>query len=297
MTTVREPRLHTVMHGRRLRNVAITYVEYGDEVQVDPGELDSFFVVFAPVKGGGVLHCGRQHIETTALHICVVTATEALRMRLSADAAQLVIRIERSALEAQLAELLDSTLVEPIRFKLGMDITSGYARSWYDMLVHSVSDLDRPDTILAHPVAAEQFERSLITGLLLTQPHNYTAVLHGDERPVPSRLVRVVVDLLEGHPEWAHTPASLAQQAGVSVRALQKAFREQLDSSPIEYLREVRLQRVHDELSAAQQDGTTVREIAAKWGVLHHGRFSAMYRERFGESPRRTLGRQHVRQG
>jgi transcriptional regulator GlxA family with amidase domain len=87
--------------------------------------------------------------------------------------------------------------------------------------------------------------------------------------------------------------AVLARQAGVSVRALQKAFREQLESSPIEYLRDVRLQRVHDELSAAQSDGTTVREIAAKWGLLHHGRFSAIYRERFGESPRQTLGRQH----
>ncbi|TNC22274.1 AraC family transcriptional regulator [Amycolatopsis alkalitolerans] len=296
-TPGRAPRLDAVMHCRRLRNVAMSYVAYGQEVQVDPGELGSFFVVFAPVAGDGVLHCGGQQAHTTPRHICVVTATEALRMRLSGSCRQLVIRIERTALEAQLSAMLDSSLPEPLRFTLDMDTASEPARSWYKLLTHAVSDLDDPESILAHPRAVEQFEGTVMAGLLLTQPHNYTAALLGDERPVPSRLVGTVVDLLEGHPEWAHTPASLARQAGVSVRALQKAFREQLDSSPSEYLRGVRLQRVHDELSVARSDATTVREIASRWGITHDGRFSAIYRERFGEPPRQTLSRRHIRRG
>jgi AraC-like DNA-binding protein len=205
--------------------------------------------------------------------------------------------VERSAVEARLSEMIDGALREPIRFQLGMDVTRGYARSWYDALWCAVRDLDRPESLLSHPLAMEQFEQNLITGLLLAQPHNYTAMLNGDDRPVPSRLLGIAVDLIEGHPDWAHTPASLARQAGVSVRALQKAFREQLDSSPSEYLRGVRLQRVHDELCAAQFDTTTVGEIASKWGLAHHGRFAAVYRERFGESPKQTLSKQHARKG
>jgi AraC-like DNA-binding protein len=291
------PQLNARMYGRRMRNVALTYVSYGCDVRISAGVLDSFFAILAPSAGRGTVQCGFEQVLVAPDRICVVSATEPLNMRLSADCGQLVVRLERSAVEARLSEMIDGALREPIRFQLGMDVTRGYARSWYDALWCAVRDLDRPESLLGHPLATEQFEQNLITGLLLSQPHNYTSMLNGDDRPVPSRLLGIAVDLIEGHPDWAHTPASLARQAGVSVRALQKAFREQLDSSPSEYLRGVRLQRVHDELCAAQFDTTTVGEIASKWGLAHHGRFAAVYRERFGESPKQTLSKQHARKG
>jgi len=287
----RAPELDARMHCRRLRNVAMTYVSYGWDVRVTPGELHSFFAVLAPTAGRGTFQCGYEQAQADSRNICVVTPTEPLSMRLSGDCGNLVIRIERSAVEARLAQMIDGALREPIRFKLGMDVTAGFARSWYGALTTAVSDLDSSDSMLTHPLWLEQFEETLITGLLLAQPHNYSSMLNGEDRPLPSRLLGIAVDLIEGHPDWTHTTASLARQAGVSVRALQKAFREQLDSSPSEYLRGVRLQRVHDELCAAQHDTTTVGEVAAKWGLAHHGRFAAVYRERFGESPKQTLAR------
>ncbi|NKQ55037.1 AraC family transcriptional regulator [Amycolatopsis sp. K13G38] len=293
----RRPQLDARLHCRRLRNVAVTYVSYGEDARVTPGELEAFFAVLAPATGKGTYQCGSEHAQTDQNNICIATPTESLAMRLSADCGNVVYRIERAAVEARLSEMIDGPLREPIRFQLGMDVTRGFARSWYSALRAAVSDLDSGDTMLTHPLWMEQFEQSLITGLLLAQPHNYSAMLSGDDRPVPSRLLGVVVDMIEGHPEWAHTTTSLARQAGVSVRALQKAFREQLDSSPSEYLRGVRLQRVHDELCAAQFDATTVGEIASKWGMPHHGRFAAVYRQRFGESPKQTLARQHARRG
>ncbi|WP_246128120.1 AraC family transcriptional regulator [Amycolatopsis rhizosphaerae] len=292
-----DPRLDVRMHCRRMRNIAITYLSYGCAVRLEVGELDSFFAVLAPMTGSGTVQCGGERVATGPDRLCLLSATDPATVRLSADCGQLIVRIERSAMEARLSELIDGALREPIRFTPGMDVGRGYARSWFEQLDYAVRDLDRPESLLGHPLAAEQFEQNLITGLLLAQPHNYTPVLNGDDRPVPSRLLGIAVDLIEGHPEWAHTPASLARHAGVSVRALQKAFREQLDTSPSEYLRGVRLQRVHDELSAAQYDSTTVGEIASKWGLPHHGRFAALYRERFGESPKQTLSRQHARKG
>ncbi|HJQ45626.1 MAG TPA: AraC family transcriptional regulator [Amycolatopsis sp.] len=293
----REPDLDARMHCRRLRNVAVTYVSYGWDVRITPGELESFFAILVPLAGRATFQGGFDQLQADAGTVCVASPTEPLTMRLSHDCRTLVIRVERAAVEAQLSEMVDGALREPIRFRLGMDVTEGFARSWYSALSAGVSDLDHPDSMLTHSLWMEQFEQGLITGLLLAQPHNYMTMLEGDDRPVPSRLLGVAVDMIEGHPEWAHTSASLARQAGVSVRALQKAFREQLDSSPSEYLRGVRLKRVHDELSAAHHDSTTVGEIATKWGLAHHGRFAALYRERFGESPRQTLAGQLARKG
>jgi AraC-like DNA-binding protein len=55
------------------------------------------------------------------------------------------------------------------------------------------------------------------------------------------------------------------------------------------YLREVRLNRVHDELLSAAPDDVTVSVVASRWGFLHHGRFAEAYRRKFGCSPSATL--------
>ncbi|WP_020673070.1 AraC family transcriptional regulator [Amycolatopsis nigrescens] len=284
----RTARLNAVVHGLTMQSIAISYVSYGEGVWVCTDEPESFLVII-PLAGHGILQSGAEQVQATPQRIGVVTAGQRLKMRLSADYAQLVLRIERPALDARLSEMTQGALVEPLRFELGMDVTGGYRRSWYGSLLHYVSDLNRPDTMFMHPLAIDKIERMLIMGLLLAQPHNCTAILNDGARPRYSRRVGIVVDSIEGHPEWAHTPASMARRAGVSVRAIQKAFREELGTSPSEYLREVRLQRVYNELLAAPADTTTVGEIARKWGFSHHGRFAAMYRERFGESPKETL--------
>jgi transcriptional regulator GlxA family with amidase domain len=73
------------------------------------------------------------------------------------------------------------------------------------------------------------------------------------------------------------------------VRSLQDGFRRYLDTTPINYLREVRLRAVRAELAASDPTRTNVTDVALRWGFLHAGRFSVQYRQRFGESPSATL--------
>ena len=52
----------------------------------------------------------------------------------------------------------------------------------------------------------------------------------------------------------------------------------------------MRLERAHNDLRAADPvSGTTVAEIAARWGFAHHGRFAALYQSSYGHSPSQTL--------
>ncbi|MER7764108.1 AraC family transcriptional regulator [Streptomyces sp. NPDC097619] len=90
----------------------------------------------------------------------------------------------------------------------------------------------------------------------------------------------------------AHLDIGLAEIAGsvpVTPRAIQYAFARHGDTTPLAYLKRVRLARAHEELKAADPDVTTVTRIAVRWGFAHQGRFAAAYRTAYGASPSHTL--------
>jgi AraC-like DNA-binding protein len=91
--------------------------------------------------------------------------------------------------------------------------------------------------------------------------------------------------------EMAWSTVRLATEVHLSVRALQEGFRRGLDTSPMAYLRQIRLRRAHAALLAADRDATTVRAVAVDLGLLHMSRFAAAYRAAFGEMPSDTLKR------
>jgi transcriptional regulator GlxA family with amidase domain len=68
-------------------------------------------------------------------------------------------------------------------------------------------------------------------------------------------------------------------------------FRRFAETTPMSYLREVRLRQVHAELLAADPNAVSVTDIATRWQFMHAGRFAIQYRERFGEKPSATLHR------
>jgi AraC-like DNA-binding protein len=72
-------------------------------------------------------------------------------------------------------------------------------------------------------------------------------------------------------------------------RAVQYLFRRQLDTTPTEYVRRVRLRRAHQELISGDSSNSTVSEIAQRWGFAHTGRFAVLYRQAYGRSPHATL--------
>lgn len=283
--------LHARMHSHRLRDISVNYISYGAEVRVEPGELETFYVVQVPLSGKSLVRLGRRQAYSSPELATVVSPTEPLSQRLAADCEWLICRIERAALESRLSNTLGASLHQPLRFELGMEATRGFGLSWRTGFTALVGELDRPDSLISSPLAAQQFEEGLMAGLLLAQPNNYSEMLDGKEHAASSREVRIARDLMDSHPEWPHTTSSLARAAGISVRALQMSFRHHLATTPRAYLREVRLRRIHDELRSAEYGTTSVGAVCSRWGFAHVGRFAGVYRQRFGELPSQTLRR------
>src|SRR5260221_5028648 len=109
----------------------------------------------------------------------------------------------------------------------------------------------------------------------------------------PPQLTKAV-DLIDANPARAWTLDELAAACGVARRTLQKQFRRFIGRSPMQYLREVRLEHVRRALLRAPRRAS-VTEIAEHGGFNHLGRFATWYRDRYGETPSATLQRSPIR--
>jgi len=102
--------------------------------------------------------------------------------------------------------------------------------------------------------------------------------------------LRRAVEFIEFNVSYDISTSDIAAALPITPRELLDLFRRHLDTTPMAYLRAVRLAGARRDLLAADPgDGTTVTAAATRWGFAHQGRFGATYRRAYGESPGRTL--------
>lgn len=150
--------------------------------------------------------------------------------------------------------------------------------------------LQEPAT--ASPLVVDSAGRLLAATALSLFPTSARPSNHSDRRDAHSPAVGRAVAFIESNPDRPMTVGDIARAAYVSPRAVQIAFRRHLDTTPMAYLRRVRLDRAHSDLAAATPtDGTTVTAVAARWGFGSPSRFAADYRRAYGRAPQQTLRR------
>lgn len=136
--------------------------------------------------------------------------------------------------------------------------------------------------------------RLLAETMLETFPNNVIGEASRLDRGSGSRdatpsLVRNAMHLMEVRAYEDLRLDDLASACGVTSRALQYAFRRELDCTPMDYLRRVRLDLVRRSLREGSVPSVT--DAAARLGFFNPGRFASSYREVFDENPRETLQR------
>jgi len=129
--------------------------------------------------------------------------------------------------------------------------------------------------------------------LLESQRHNYSRLLARRQDAGPWQ-VRAAEEYVRANAHLALSLGDICMAAGVSVRTLQHSFQRTRGCSPMQFLRRVRLERAHADLSQPGE-ATTVTHAASRWGFLHFGRFAREYQVRFGEKPSATLQRSRAR--
>lgn len=87
----------------------------------------------------------------------------------------------------------------------------------------------------------------------------------------------------------ALSATEIAAAAECSVRTLQETFQRHEETSPMSFLRDLRLEKARLGLQLADPRETSVGAVAQSCGFRHMGRFSGAYLAAFGEYPGDTL--------
>jgi len=104
--------------------------------------------------------------------------------------------------------------------------------------------------------------------------------------------------LLAAPPSCRNPVPTLCRHHGVAPWRACRAFQAVHGMTPLQWLRERRLDFARAELLAAADPRSAVKRVALSYRQWHFGRFAAAYRARFGELPSETLeqvsgGRDH----
>ena len=179
---MRDPWLSAI----HLTLTTIGYVRFGTTASVDPGDLSAYHVNVV-LSGTVASQCGDQQAIASPRVAAVFSPDRHTRLpRWDADAAQLSIKFPRTQVEHELAGLLGRPVVKPIDFLLALPVDEGAGRRWMSILSALLlsADASRSTAELRH---LESLERSLISGLLISQVHSYTdAVGHGPTSACPA---------------------------------------------------------------------------------------------------------------
>jgi transcriptional regulator GlxA family with amidase domain len=240
-------------------------------------------------------------LSASTHHGSICAPGRAFRADLSADCEQFVLRMDRKMVEAHCG-LQDG---QSVRFHEELDLRRPTLQAWFDQVQMLASSTALMDIAQRHPLIAVEMERLLVHLLLEGQGIYDDADDFHIALPTPSlapACVKRAERYMEEHASEPLRLADIAAAADTPARTLLEAFKRFRNTSPMHYLRELRLERAHELLrktalepltsqgtQVQAQGAASVATIAFDCGFTHLGRFAQAYRQRYGLSPSATL--------
>lgn len=276
------------LSSHRIRDIGLIHLDYGTAVSIDPGCLDTFYLVQLPLRGAARVRYGQESIVSTSSVASVLSPHARVAMEWGAGNPQSIVYLSRATVELHAERMLGHRLRGPLEFATGMHMASAAVCAWHRSIEYARNELEQDSPFLADERFGARLEEMIVQHLLVAQPHTYSEAMDRVSAP-GSRAVRHAVEILRKHHREALTVSDVAEAVGVSVRSLQEGFRRELDTTPTQYLRRCRLLAARDALAEADPVRDTVTRVALAHGFQHLGRFATDYRRQFGESPSATL--------
>lgn len=263
--------------------ISLNYLRYGAEVEINPGELDRFYLIQLPIRGKARVTNGRRTVE--ADHSCgsILNPNRETRMQWDRDCEKILVQLDRDRVTALAGHLCGHVLRDSPLFNPCIDLTDPALARWRGLLLQLIEQTATGPGLAATPLLEER----LMLQFLQAQENSVSPMIAGHVRGALPHHVKRARDYIHANIAEPLTLAEIAAAAGCSIRTLQMGFRQFLSTTPWAYLEAQRLSLAHARLQSGPP-GRAVQDIAYDCGFTHLGRFSAAYKKQFGRTPSRA---------
>jgi AraC-like DNA-binding protein len=276
------------MYKGRLSNLEMYLLRYGAEVEVTPRPFDDFMLVHTSLAGGAEVDADGQRLEVAEGRTVTLAPRRAVRLHWYPGTQQLIVKVPHALLRALAGVPAD----EPLSLDPGYLIGAAQSSQWALLTRSVLNAMSLPCEGSLQASWLDHFERTLASFLLAHKPQTTPTPPHKQERIDSTALASghprldALMDYIDARLCAPITLEDLARAAGVSVRTLNELCRRRHGVTPMELLRNRRLDAAHARLRLEPE--LSITETAYALGFGHLGRFAQYYCERFGELPRET---------
>lgn len=269
--------------------ITVGFMKYSGGVHIKTPQLDDSYHVNIPLDWSLKTASGEQSELIPPRSAAVYQRGRAAVIQgWETNGRVLAVKIARELLEQRAADMFGHA-VRDVSFDLHLPLDTPQGREWLTLLKLLTNGLSSKDSLMQNPMLSAALQDSVVSGLLLLPTNSARPDFEVASDPVAANVLDLALAYIDRHAEQPITMSSLASHLGVSVRSVQSAFRAEMDTTPHEHLRAVRLERARQELVLATSQEASVAQIARRWGFGNMGRFAAHYAQVYGESPKATL--------
>jgi AraC-like DNA-binding protein len=258
------------------------------DVEAAPDPMNKVVGIW-PASGSLFSDCDGMAGEAAADEVALLSQPDLPYRSHSRDLRGTVVLLDPAVVASVATGLPSGQAPLPIRFTSLQPVDEASERLWKNTVTYVVRTVLADDAVVT-PLIAGHAGRLLAAVMLSTFPNTAAPeTATSDRTDGKTVLLRRAIEYMDANATNDIALADIAEAIHVTPRAVQYMFRRHLDSTPLQYLRRIRLHYAHLELSAADRMHDTVTEIAARWGFAHTGRFAVLYRQTYGQSPHQTL--------
>lgn len=278
----------TVLFKAPIERLQIFMLKYGAEVVVRPRLFNGFALVHVTLSGVAEIEADGRKVCIPQGRTALIAPKRQVRLWWQAGSEQLILKIPMAMFEEMGGEAMRHAGV-PSLFLL-----PEHTMPHWDLLMHSLLRVVAlPERHAGHGEWISHFERGAVQFLVSelvsaagAAPVAPDAAAHDGATGGKAQRLDALEKYIRGRLCAPLSLADLANAAGVSVRSLNALCHQHHGVAPMDLLRNMRLDAVRARLQ--EKPEANITSTAFEFGFGHLGRFSAYYRDRFGELPKHT---------
>lgn len=266
---------------RKAGSLDLCRLSYGAQARiVSPGLPDIYHLQFI-MRG----HCRyeqyRESLDLSAGHILLMNPEEPIDLTYSADCEKFIVKIPSTLFDDACAEHRWFKPNESIKFS-----QTPYKFEELESLLYLLNLLcQEAESNTATPQMLQHYNR-VVTGKLMTMlKHNVSLETPTLQSVSFERLVQYIEDNIKND----ITAEELAKRSHLSLRSLYLLFEKNANTTPKNYIRQKKLEHIYSTFTNPAVQVANVTAVALDYGFTHLGRFSELYKARFGSLPSETL--------